>query len=131
MLQRDLQHALHTRTLTLTDRIASLARPLDPERLVRRPLNGGWSVGHVGAALQFPDRIALDVDGSTGWRDALRNLALDLAPAQMSLAWLMAQPGVTAPIASATNIDQLREILQSANIALDATAIATLDRASA
>src|SRR5947199_1386960 len=47
MLQRDLQHALHTRTLALTDRIASLARPLDPERLVRRPLTGGWSVGHV------------------------------------------------------------------------------------
>ena len=47
MLQRDLQHALHTRTLALIDRIASLARPLDPERLVRRPPNGGWSVGHV------------------------------------------------------------------------------------
>ena len=29
-------------------------------------------------------------------------------PAQISLAWLMARPGVTAPIASATNLDQLR-----------------------
>ena len=47
MLQGDLQHALHTRTLALIDRVASLARPLDPERLVRRPPNGGWSVGHV------------------------------------------------------------------------------------
>jgi len=47
MLQRDLQHALHTRTLALIDRVAALARPLDPERLVRRPPNGGWSVGHV------------------------------------------------------------------------------------
>ena len=47
MLQRDLQHALHTRTLALIDRTAALARPLDPERLVRRPPNGGWSVGHV------------------------------------------------------------------------------------
>jgi len=47
MLQRDLQHALHDRTLALIDHIGALARPLDPERLVRRPPNGGWSVGHV------------------------------------------------------------------------------------
>ena len=65
--------------------------------------------------------------------DALDEVAkrYNATPAQISLAWLIARPGVTAPIASATNIDQLREILQSANIALDATAIATLDRASA
>ena len=31
-------------------------------------------------------------------------------PAQIALAWLMARPGVTAPIASATNPDQLRDI---------------------
>ena len=47
MLQRDIQHALHARASALIDRIASLTRPLDPERLVRRPPNGGWSVGHV------------------------------------------------------------------------------------
>ena len=47
MLQRDLQQALHTRTHALRDRIAGIARPLDPERLVRRPPDGGWSVGHV------------------------------------------------------------------------------------
>jgi hypothetical protein len=47
MLQRDLQQDLQTRTLALRDRIAALARPLDPERLLRRPADGGWSVGHV------------------------------------------------------------------------------------
>ena len=47
MLQRDLQQALHTRTLALRDRVVALARPLDPELLVRRPPDGGWSVGHV------------------------------------------------------------------------------------
>jgi aryl-alcohol dehydrogenase-like predicted oxidoreductase len=52
-------------------------------------------------------------------------------PAQIALAWLMARPGVTAPIASATNPDQLREILRSTEIRLDAEAIAALDRASA
>jgi aryl-alcohol dehydrogenase-like predicted oxidoreductase len=52
-------------------------------------------------------------------------------PAQIALAWLMARPGVTAPIASATNPEQLREILSSTEINLDTEAIAALDRASA
>ena len=52
-------------------------------------------------------------------------------PAQVSLAWLMARPGVTAPIASATNLDQLREILGAAEIRLDEEAIRSLDTASA
>ena len=47
MLQRDLHQALHARTLALRDRVAALARPLDPEQLVRRPPDGGWSVGQV------------------------------------------------------------------------------------
>src|SRR5215468_3944178 len=52
-------------------------------------------------------------------------------PAQISLAWLMSRPGVTAPIASATNLDQLQEILRAASIKLDAEAVAALERASA
>ena len=47
MLQRDLQQALHTRMRSLRDRIVEIARPLDPEQLLRRPSDGGWSVGHV------------------------------------------------------------------------------------
>jgi aryl-alcohol dehydrogenase-like predicted oxidoreductase len=54
----------------------------------------------------------------------------DATPGQVSLAWLMARPGVTAPIASATNLTQLQEILRATEIRLDAEAIATLDRAS-
>ena len=47
MLQRDLQQALYARTLALRERSAGIARPLDPEQLVRRPPDGGWGVGHV------------------------------------------------------------------------------------
>jgi hypothetical protein len=47
MLQRDLQHSLHRRTLATHDEIARLVRPLDPEQLNRRPPDGGWSVGQV------------------------------------------------------------------------------------
>jgi aryl-alcohol dehydrogenase-like predicted oxidoreductase len=65
--------------------------------------------------------------------DALDALAarLHAKPAQIALAWLMARPGVTAPIASATNLDQLNEILRAATLKLDAAAINTLDEASA
>jgi aryl-alcohol dehydrogenase-like predicted oxidoreductase len=51
-------------------------------------------------------------------------------PAQVSLAWLMTRPGVTAPIASATNLDQLQELLRATEVKLDAEAFAALDRAS-
>jgi hypothetical protein len=47
MLQRDLQQALDSRTHALRDGIVAITRPLDPERLLRRPPDGGWSVGHV------------------------------------------------------------------------------------
>jgi aryl-alcohol dehydrogenase-like predicted oxidoreductase len=65
--------------------------------------------------------------------DALGEVArrYDATPAQIALAWLMARPGVTAPIASATNLEQLREILRAAEIKLDAQATQALDRASA
>jgi aryl-alcohol dehydrogenase-like predicted oxidoreductase len=51
--------------------------------------------------------------------------------AQIALAWLMARPGVTAPIASATSLDQLKEILRAPSVALEAETVAALDRASA
>jgi len=65
--------------------------------------------------------------------DVLHGVArrLSATPAQVSLAWLMARPGVTAPIVSATNLDQLREILGATALKLDAEATAELERASA
>ena len=51
-------------------------------------------------------------------------------PVQIAMAWLIARPSVTAPIASATNLDQLAELLKSAEISLDAADIAKIDAAS-
>ncbi|MGH6880541.1 MAG: aldo/keto reductase, partial [Hypericibacter sp.] len=48
-------------------------------------------------------------------------------PAQIALAWLMARPSVTAPIASATSLAQLKDIMKAASVKLDRDAIATLD----
>jgi aryl-alcohol dehydrogenase-like predicted oxidoreductase len=56
---------------------------------------------------------------------------LDATPAQVAIAWVMAQKGVTAPIASATNLTQLADILRSTEITLDRAALDRLDRVSA
>ncbi|HEV8313425.1 MAG TPA: aldo/keto reductase [Burkholderiaceae bacterium] len=57
--------------------------------------------------------------------------SLRATPAQVALAWQMARPGLTAPIASATSLPQLRELMGAAQLALPAEAITLLDRASA
>ncbi len=49
-------------------------------------------------------------------------------PAQVALAWLMARPSVTAPIVSATNLSQLRDILKSTELELTAQDLAELNR---
>jgi aryl-alcohol dehydrogenase-like predicted oxidoreductase len=55
---------------------------------------------------------------------------LEATPAQISLAWLVAK-GVTAPIASATTVAQLEEIIESTELQLTPAQIETLDEASA
>ncbi len=51
-------------------------------------------------------------------------------PAQVALAWLIARPSVTAPIASATSLDQLQEILKAVELKLDTQDIEALNTAS-
>jgi aryl-alcohol dehydrogenase-like predicted oxidoreductase len=56
---------------------------------------------------------------------------LDTVPATVALAWLIARPSVTAPIASATSEAQLHELLRATSLRLDSEAIRQLDQASA
>ncbi len=50
---------------------------------------------------------------------------------QVALAWLIARPSITAPIVSATSVEQLHDVLAAATLALSAQDIAELDEASA
>jgi aryl-alcohol dehydrogenase-like predicted oxidoreductase len=52
-------------------------------------------------------------------------------PARVSLAWLIARPSVTAPIASATNLEQLNDLIEATKLELDRGTIERLNRASA
>ena len=52
-------------------------------------------------------------------------------PARVALAWLMAQPGVTAPIASATSEKHVADLAEAAKLKLDAGSIEKLNAVSA
>jgi len=70
-----------------------------------------------------------------GWRvlAALDEVAAQAGapPAQIALAWLAAQPGITAPIASATKVAQLEELLGVLTLALSEDHLERLTAASA
>jgi aryl-alcohol dehydrogenase-like predicted oxidoreductase len=51
-------------------------------------------------------------------------------PAQITLAWLIARPAITAPIVSATSPEQWAELASAPQVKLDSQSIAQLDRAS-
>jgi aryl-alcohol dehydrogenase-like predicted oxidoreductase len=52
-------------------------------------------------------------------------------PTQVALAWLLARPSITAPIASATSVEQLDDLIKGARVELDDPAVALLNEASA
>ncbi|MBB6558369.1 aryl-alcohol dehydrogenase-like predicted oxidoreductase [Acidovorax soli] len=56
---------------------------------------------------------------------------LNATPGQVAVAWQIVQPGITAPIASATSLAQLQDLVKASQLTLDAEALATLGTASA
>ena len=65
--------------------------------------------------------------------DALDRIAAEhrASPAEVALAWIMARPGITAPIASATSLDQLASLVRATTLTLSPGDIAALDAVSA
>jgi aryl-alcohol dehydrogenase-like predicted oxidoreductase len=64
--------------------------------------------------------------------DALGDVAsrLGATPAQVAVAWLIAWPSVTAPIASATSEGQFADLAAAVRLNLDAASVARLNEAS-
>ncbi len=65
--------------------------------------------------------------------EALDSVAQEhnITPAQVALAWLISHPSITAPIASATNLEQLNELIKATTIELNPSVIDRLNQASA
>ncbi|MGV8951540.1 MAG: aldo/keto reductase [Cypionkella sp.] len=55
--------------------------------------------------------------------------ANDATPSEVSIAWILAQPGVTAPIASATSVDQVKSLAKGARLKLSDADVQTLTEA--
>ncbi len=53
--------------------------------------------------------------------------ALGHDPGELALAWLLSQPGVTAPIIGPRNLEQLASAIRAASLTIDSTSLARLD----
>jgi aryl-alcohol dehydrogenase-like predicted oxidoreductase len=103
------------------------------------PLAGGFLTGKYrrGEPLSGTraEGIARRYDNERSWAllDAVREVASELGatPGQVALAWLLARPGVVAPIIGANTPAQLSDSLGALDIALSAAQIERLDTASA
>jgi aryl-alcohol dehydrogenase-like predicted oxidoreductase len=96
------------------------------------PLGGGLLAGSVG---QGPGRRAGDgMKAAAEWLrdtiDAWEKLCAELGqrPADVAIAWLLAQPAVTAPILGPRTMDQLRGALHALDIDLDPEVLVRLDQ---
>jgi aryl-alcohol dehydrogenase-like predicted oxidoreductase len=71
-------------------------------------------------------------DRGRGLLQGLLEVAAELSakPAQVALAWLLSRPGLSAPIASATSLTQLDEVLDAIELVLPDTALAKLEALS-
>ncbi len=92
-------------------------------------LTGKYRPGGPDVESPRADTAARHLDGGAGVLAALEEVAAahSTTIAAVALAWLLAQPGVSAPIASARSPEQLAELLPMADLELSA---AELDRLS-
>ena len=103
------------------------------------PLAGGFLTGKYSRGRDTDSVRAEGVRqryfNDAGWKvlDAVRAVAgeLDTTPLAVSLAWLLAQPGMTAPIFGANSVEQLLGSLAALDVDLTAEQMKTLNSASA
>ncbi|NIM96476.1 MAG: aldo/keto reductase [Anaerolineales bacterium] len=102
------------------------------------PLAGGFLTGKYDRDVVLESERAKGVMeryfNERGWRimDVVWEVANELStvPAAVSLAWLLAQPGMTAPIIGANSVDQLEDSLAVESVTITEDQIARLDEAS-
>lgn len=102
------------------------------------PLAGGFLTGKYrsekDAAGKLRARNVTKYLNERGYKivDALDQVAKKLCatPARVALAWVLAQPSITAPIVSATNLQQLADVISSIELKLDPDSLQFLNQAS-
>ena len=118
-------------------RVLPASRRLGMGLVVWSPLSGGALTGKYDEGVPDGSRAA-----NSSWlnevlteenRERLKSfsrLARDtgVAPSQMALAWVLAQPGIASVITGATSARQIEENLKGADLRLHADVLAELDR---
>lgn len=102
------------------------------------PLAGGFLTGKYAKESAAESARAEGVKrryfNEAGWRvlDAVKAVAAETGatPTAVSLAWLLAQPEVTAPIIGANSVEQLQASLAACDLKLTSSQLALLDQAS-
>ena len=102
-------------------------------------LASGFLTGKYRSAEDLTDRARADMVKKYLNERGLRILAAldkvarqhELAPVKVALAWLIGQPSITAPIASATSLEQLQMLIDATAVELDRSAVDLLNAASA
>jgi len=108
------------------------------------PLAGGFltgkysresAAGGVRAESVRAESVRYRYFNEAGWRvlDAVRAVAAELSasPLAVSLAWLLARPGMTSPIVGANTVEQLQGSLAALDLRLEPEHVEALDGASA
>ncbi|HEY9292031.1 MAG TPA: aldo/keto reductase [Microlunatus sp.] len=107
------------------------------------PLEGGWLTGKYDRSMAAPPRDSRLADQGEGWQqdateqrwrvlETLGSIAekLSRTSGQVALRWLLAQPGLTAPIIGVRTVDQLQQNLGAVGWTLDAEHRDRLDEVS-
>lgn len=101
----------------LTAKYRGGASPTDAR--LNRATDSSWDVKHFGERVDSVVDAIADMAAAKG-----------CTPAQLSLAWLLAQPAVSSIVLGARTADQLAEQLRAVNVTLDDDDLATLDKIS-
>ncbi|GGK30217.1 oxidoreductase [Deinococcus malanensis] len=103
------------------------------------PLGGGMLTGKYRRGQPLPDSVRASENAARRFSDQNFDIVETLVavaerhqahPAQVSLAWLLAQPAVTAPIIGANSVEQLRELLGTVDVQLTEDDLAEITRVS-
>jgi aryl-alcohol dehydrogenase-like predicted oxidoreductase len=101
-------------------------------------LASGFLTGKYRSEEDLADRARADMVkkylNARGYRilEALDRAAQqhNATPAKVALAWLISQPTITAPIASATNLEQLNQLIEATTLELAPSSLEMLNQAS-
>ena len=104
------------------------------------PLGGGVLTGKYKRGAALPDSIRADENARRRFSDKNFDIVEKLdeiatrhegaAPAQVALAWMLAQPGMTAPIIGANSVTQLQELLGTLELTLSSDELSEISKVS-